>query len=366
MLPLQAYEADKAFRGFKMKSAIILSGCAMAAAGLSLAAGVARAQPGVECTRACLEGYVDRYFKAVIDDDPSEVPLSINVRFTENGQRLPIGEGLWKSMKAAGKYRLFVTDVPAGQVGLITTVEEDARDPDKSMPAAMALRLKIVDGKIAEIEQMVLRDAMTAKRIEAMGGPRDAFLTAIPQSQRMSRRDLIVTANAYFSGMQRNDGKGNYPFADDCDRYENGAHTTNVKPRAGQQVPDPATATSYSATWTCMQQFKSGLLHFVSRIRDRRFVAVDRERGIVMAIGFFDHMAGDTRTFETPNGRTVTAGPTQPWTWYICEVFKIHNHKIGPIEALLEHPPYGMLSGWSSYADGMSDRPQDVTGYPEQ
>ncbi len=348
-----------------MKSAI-WSGCAIVAAGLTLVSGVASAQSGAQCDRACLEGFVDRYFKAVIDDDPSEVPLSINVRFTENAQQLPVGEGLWKSMKAAGKYRLFVTDVPAGQVGLITTVEEDARDPDKSIPAAMALRLKVVDGKIAEIEQMVVRDEMTAKRIEAMGRPREAFLTAIPDAKRMSRHDLVMTANAYFSGMQRNDGKGDYPFAEDCDRYENGAHTTNVPLKPGQKAPNPATAAMYSANWTCMQQFKSGLLHFVSRIRDRRFVAVDRERGIVMAIGFFDHMAGDTRTFQTPSGRTVTAGPTQPWTWYLCEVFKIHDHKIGPIEALLEHPPYGMLSGWSSYADGMSDRAQDVTGYPEQ
>ena len=32
------------------------------------------------------------------------------------GQRLLIGDGLWNTMKAKGDYRLFVTDVPAGQV----------------------------------------------------------------------------------------------------------------------------------------------------------------------------------------------------------------------------------------------------------
>ncbi|HET7923344.1 MAG TPA: hypothetical protein VFL30_00510, partial [Rhodanobacteraceae bacterium] len=54
------------------------------------------------CDRACLEGWVDRYFAAVIADDPRAVPLAANVRFTENGQVLPVGEGLWKSMKSAG------------------------------------------------------------------------------------------------------------------------------------------------------------------------------------------------------------------------------------------------------------------------
>ena len=31
------------------------------------------------------------------------------------------------------------------------------------------------------------------------------------------------------------------------------------------------------------------------------------------------------------------------------------------IEALLQQVPYGMLSGWSSYEDGMSSELQDVT-----
>ena len=47
------------------------------------------------CNRACLEGFVDRYFAAVIADDPTAVPLAQNVRFSENGQVLPLGEGLW-------------------------------------------------------------------------------------------------------------------------------------------------------------------------------------------------------------------------------------------------------------------------------
>jgi len=152
-----------------------------------------------------------------------------------------------------------------------------------------------------------------------------------------------------------------YPFSKDCDRYENGNHTTNAPTPSGESRPDPATAPGYSAQWSCAEQFESGLLHFVNRIRDRRFVAVDEERGIVFSFVFFDHSGGDTRHFETPNGRAVTAGPTVPWTWYIAEVFKIENHQIAEIEAVLERVPYGMNSGWSTWEAGMSDRAQDVT-----
>jgi hypothetical protein len=315
-----------------------------------------------QCDRACLEGWVDAYLDAVIDDDPAALAMTRDVRFTENGVQLEIGDGLWRSMKSAGDYRLFVTDVPAGQVTLLTTIAEDDRTPAGSVPALMALRLKIEGASISEIEQVVVRDTAAAERVEAMGAPHPMYLETIPAARRMSRRDMLETANKYFTGMQLNDGKGDYPFSDDCNRLENGNQSTNAPTPPGQTRPDPATATGYSGQWSCLEQFESGLLHFVNRIRDRRFVAVDEERGLVFSFVFFDHSAGETRTFETPNGRTVTAGQAQPWTWGIAELFKIENNEIRQIEAILHRVPYGMNAGWSSYEDGMSDRLQDRTG----
>ena len=315
------------------------------------------------CDRACLEGWVDRYFAAVIADDPKAVPLAPNVRFTENGQVLPVGEGLWKSMKGSGHYRLTVADPDAGQIALITPVVEDHADPTKGTAALLALRLKIADGRITEIEQVVERNEMTAQRVEALGAPRAAFSTPIPPSQRLSRADLVATANKYFTGMQRNDGTGDYPFSERCNRIENGGRSTNVPTPLGETRPDPKTATGYSGQWSCREQFESGLLYFVSRIRDRRYVAVDQERGVVAVFAFFDHMAGSTRDFTRPDGRPATAGPVQPWTWEILEIFKVENGQLVEIEAFLTRPPYGMLSGWSTWEDGMSDKIQDVTGY---
>jgi hypothetical protein len=188
------------------------------------------------------------------------------------------------------------------------------------------------------------------------------YLETVPRDRRMSRDDMLETANKYFTGMQENDGRGDYPFSDDCHRIENGSPATNNPTPSGQTRPDPATATGYSGQWTCLEQFESGLLHFVNRIRDRRFVALDEERGLVFSFVFFDHSAGDTRTFETPDGRTITAGPAQPWTWGIAELFKVEDNQIRQIEAILHRVPYGMNSGWSSYEVGMSDRLQNRTG----
>jgi hypothetical protein len=316
-----------------------------------------------DCDRTCLEGFVDQYMDAMIAHDPSLVPLADDFRLTENGQQLPLGDALWKTMVGKGTYRLFVTDPDAGQVAFIGTIREQANNNPEGAANTMALRLKVEDQQIAEAEVLVVRGGGSAASLEAIGEPHELYTTPIPEAERMSRADLIRVANMYFSGMEQNDGQGEYPFTDDCERIENGGQSTNNPTPAGETRPDPATANIYSDQWSCTEQFESGLIHFVWRIRDRRYVAVDQERGMVFSFAFFDHALGDDRTYETPNGRTVTAGPIDPWTWEIAELFRIENGLIHRIEAILTRSPYGMDSGWSTWEEGMSSEARDVTGF---
>ncbi len=308
------------------------------------------------CDRAVLEGFVERFLDAYVQHDPKRLPLARTVKFTENGQRLDIGDGSWRSMVARGTYRLFVSDPEAGQVAFIGTLREENNMIKEGALVLIALRLRIQNQQISEIKTFVVRSERAAQNVEKLGRPHHLLLEAIPPAERMSRADLVRVANLYFSGMQLNDGRGVYPFADDCDRFENGAQTTNVPTPAGQTRPDPKTASVYSGQWSCKEQFESGLIHFVTRIRDRRFVAIDEERGLVFSFIFFDHAAGDTRHFNAPDGRTVAAGPTTPWTWELAEMFRIEKGKIRRIEAILERAPYGMGSGWSSWEDSLSDK----------
>ena len=214
---------------------------------LGAVAGVATAQvPATArapaCDRRCLEGWVDRYLDALVRHDPGAVPLASGARYTENGQRLGVGDGLWRSAKAKGKYRLVVADTEAQQVALIGTLEELNADPTLGTPALVALRLKLVGNEIAEVEQFIARNIDAAKRVESLGRPHPLFAQPVPEAERMSRADLIATANKYFTGMQQNDGKGDYPFAADCNRIENGMQTTNRPTPAGETRPNPKTA----------------------------------------------------------------------------------------------------------------------------
>jgi hypothetical protein len=357
---------------------IVFAGLVLVLCGtLSLQAGQGARGATGPCDRACLEGFVDTYLDAWVARDAKKLPLAPNAKYTENGQRLELGDGSWNVAKAKGKYRLFVTDTATGQVGVITTVKEDGPSAAESLDSMLALRLKVVNRRISEVETIFVRPAAPARgargtppppppppppaqRLEALGVPHELMLQPIPAAERMTRGQLIATADAYFTGMQKNDGRGEYPFTEDCQRFENASLTTNTPTPAGQTRPDPKTSNTYSSQWSCFEQFKSGLIHFVTRIRDRRYVAVDPERGLVYSFAFFDHMAGNTRTYQHPDGRTITGGPTEIWTWEIAELFRIEKGKIRRIEAVLVRSPYGQQSGWSSYEDSMSDRARDI------
>jgi hypothetical protein len=302
------------------------------------------------CDRACLQGYMDRYLKAMLNQDVSADLFARNVRFTENGIELPLGdEGLWYGMSGLGGYRFYVPDTETQQVAMIGTVKENMGNhgvnDDQGNNVAVAIRLKIVDAKITEIEQLAIRPAVqlggpgggrggagrggapaaapaptTADRIAAMKEPNAIFSQVIPENERASREELVNSANYYFTALARHDGKGYYPFTEGCVRFENGTVTTN----------------------DCLGQFTGHSLdNIVNRIRDRRFVAVDRERGIVFAFGFFDHYRIN-------------------WTWQIAELFRIEKGKIRRIEAVFQQAPFGIPSGWSTYQQSIGEEIQSI------
>jgi hypothetical protein len=339
-----------------------------------LGAGIAHRASGNQdgaatpCDRACLNGFVDQYLDAVVAHDPSRLPTTKLVKSSEDGQHLTLGDGFWRTATGKGTYKFYIDDPDAEQVGFLGTMREAGQ------PVILALRLKIDNQKVSEIETILARGQMAqggAANLEKMGSPRPAFSEDIPLAERV-RLDLIKTANKYFSAMEQNNGKGDYSFfADDCNRLENGMQTTNnMTPMPGLSssgAPRPAPTrkydpaahqTMYSPGWSCKDQFRSGLLHFVTWIHDRRYPVVDKEHGVVFALGFFDHSAGDTRTFQTPTGETVTAGPQTPFTWEIAEIFKVRGGQLHEIEAVLTQGMYGMCSGWSSWEDCRSDQPQ--------
>jgi hypothetical protein len=48
---------------------------------------------------------IDRYVDASVARDHERLPLAHTVKFTENGQRLALGDGLWNTATGKGDYR---------------------------------------------------------------------------------------------------------------------------------------------------------------------------------------------------------------------------------------------------------------------
>jgi hypothetical protein len=318
------------------------------------------------CDRACLENFVDQYMDALIAHNPKKLPMTARVKNTEDGVRLDPGDGFWRSANGKGSYRFFVADTESGQVAFMGTMREEPNNL-----VIIAVRLRVENRQVSEIENMVVRDALAATNLEKWGKPNSVFLEAIPAAQRASRAEMVRVGNQYLSALEKNDGKAEVPFAAGCERIQNGVQTTNnpdaiaqatpppAPGRGGKQAPPPPKPQGLQINITalgCAEQFKLGYFNFIRRVRDRRFLAVDRERGLAMVIAEADEPAGRSATFKLADGREITAGPTRPTTLLAFEVYKIEAGKIRRVEEAQITVPYGMLSGWSSYEDGMSSK----------
>src|SRR3954465_1039456 len=150
---------------------------------LALLPRMASAQPPAGgCDRACLVGFIDQYLDALVAQDPKQLPVTATVKFTENGQRLTLGDGFWNSATGKGTYRIDAADPAAGQVGTFVTMREAP-----GTPLIMALRLKVENRRIAKIEVLLAHSEGGAKNLEALGKPREAFFRPTPPADRMTR-----------------------------------------------------------------------------------------------------------------------------------------------------------------------------------
>ena len=304
------------------------------------------------CGRDCLQGIGESYLAALVAHDARRAPVSADVRYTENGVELRIPDGLWRTASKVGDYRLYVADPETGTVAFFASMYENGS------PLLLAARLKIENKLITQIEATISRT--NAGLAEGAGlafpanidiTPRAQFTQALTTAQRRPRKQMIEIANSYFAALENNDGAHVPPFADDCHRLENGIATTD------RTLSDPG-GRKGSANYSCKEAFGLGYYHEDTRLRDRRYVAVDEERGLVFAEGYFDHDA-TVRSYRLGNGLTNTISRTAPWTWMIAEVFQIRDGMLSQIEAVLLQVPYGMRPNWD---EGMHmPSPQEQT-----
>jgi len=281
------------------------------------------------CDRTCLDGFVDQYLSAMLARDPSRLPVTKPVKFTEDGVRLELGDGLWATAGGIGTYKLYFAEPEAGAVGAYTVVEENGT------PAILALRLRVTERRITEIETLVARKPTTSfLNTDNLTEPRPAFLETVPASERPSRDEMVSMVGKYFDGIEQ--GRGDIvPFAPDCIRIENGIQTC------------PSSASSPLGTLSCEAQLSTKIFTYIQSVHPRRFPIVDIERGLVLAIVRFNH-PGTQQTVEVPGHGKMAMGRYSQWpnSTEIAELFKIKNRKIQEITAVIVTQTYKAPTGW--------------------
>jgi len=230
--------------------------------------------PDTICPRATLKALVDSYSSALAAHDPGKAPLTRNIRFTENAVLLSAGNSsLWKG---AGAWDLRNDLIDTQRCGTVSwgLIDEDGR------PVHAAIRLQ-TDGKghITEAEHL------TAKEDGFFYNPKAIMASSyldwemiLPPGERSSREAMTAAANDYFAEFD----KTHYvsvPYADLCDRWENGrmtspTHKCNPPIRGDENIHPP-----------------------------RRIPLVDLEAGIVAAFVHFDRQWDDVHIMKMQRGR---------------------------------------------------------------
>lgn len=298
------------------------------------------------CNRACMTGLMDRYLAALVQHDPAGLPLNRDVKFTENTARLKVGtEGLWiGASEVPTGPRIYVVDVGAGQIGFYGVMKE------RGKPLIIALRLKVVNGQITEIEHVLARNLRPAA-VASLAKPRPEFTAMVAPADRLPRQQMVNIADSYFEAIEHANGKL-APFADDCVRRENGGQTThNATPvpwpvPLGSKAADDAMA--YIGTLSCSDQLDTHVMDFITRLWPRRHAIVDEELGIVFSLPMFNHRggSGSIKIYNVPGVDSLPLGGSAS-SMQAGELFKIVHGRIIGVEAMGVSLPYGTKSPWA-------------------
>ncbi len=302
------------------------------------------AAPAAVCDRECLIELTKSYLAAVVAGDTSAAPLATDIAFVENVTRLQPGQGLWANATSGPTgFAIYVPDVELQQAGFMGVMERQGETGNQQV--IVAVRLKLDDGKISEAEHIVA--GVTPNNTARLQTPRPGLLSEVPAAGRRSHEDLVEIGLSYYDALDDNDGSL-MPFADDCQRHENGMITAG--PEAG---PGPNADTSRApVARLCGPQLTSRTFVYIDRIENRRLIAADPVTGLSMGFSHFRHPFTNlpyqvTHTDGSTSERNKENMPFNPFDMPAAHIFKIGaDGLVHEIEAVGFVAPYNSFTGW--------------------
>jgi hypothetical protein len=294
------------------------------------------------CDRDCLIALTKSYLAAVVAGDPAAAPLATDIAFVENVTRMKPGEGLWANTASGPtSFAIYVPDEEQQQAGFMGVMQRDG----EALPVLVAIRLKVDGGSITEAEHIVA--GTNANFMQRLQTPRPGLTSEVPVASRKNHDDLVKIGLSYYDALDDNDGSL-MPFADDCQRHENGMITAG--PEAG---PGPnADASRAPVARLCAPQLTSKTFVYIDRIENRRLFAADPVTGLSMGFSHFRHPFTNlpylvTHTDGSTSERNKDNMPYDPFDMPAAHIFKIGaDGLVHEIEAVGFVAPYNSPTGW--------------------
>jgi hypothetical protein len=186
------------------------------------------------CTRDHLKTFIANYFTAVENNDLSALPTAPNLRITENGVETKPGEGF---VKTGGKATLLRSLTDTERCGTVTQALVDETLNGATEPTIVAVRLKVVAGRVSEIETLLGRKGASKMAGFDFYDPKALLATKdhdwevpLPAGQRPARAYMNEHANRYFSSFATDPKEPDANYASPCHRWEGGLQTTVRNP----------------------------------------------------------------------------------------------------------------------------------------
>ncbi len=317
---------------------------------------------GIACSQKSLriakdydrQGLVDlmqRYIGALAKHTPGDLPFADKVKFTENTDKgiefLAVGKGLWETATEGPKgFEIYAADPVAQAAATLVVMKENNKD------IIFGARIKLVDGKIAEAEHLVVRGGSMSKQpfssMPTMQKARPGFAEDIPAAEQMTREDLLKIGFSYYDALTSEDGT-RAPFAKECERHENGMTTAGGKPPKPEDLPPGAampTGGFGNIPRDCEGQLSAGVFSYITEIRPHMVVA-DVQKGISVGFSMFRH-DGTKRLPKDAKPGTDNKTTYGQFNLAAMHIYKIRNGKLYEIEAPGAMLPYGVKSGYEA------------------
>ena len=304
----------------KILSAGLIAGLTMMTSGAAVPQETAQ---DTDCDRRCLYELAGTFMDNMVENYTEGVPFADDVRITENGADIAVGEGIWENSLAWSTRHTFV-DAEQGGIGAFGVIRND-----DETSTIVGLRMKVEDREFTEVETLTIAEGsfplFRPDGVEA----RPLYYNYVPEEKRSTREELIAIADGYFNGLATGDPSA-LSFHPDCNRLENGFQTTRNPPLTHR---------------SCADLYPFSYMH---SYRAPDFPVIDTEKGLVLGVTAFDMPEQDRTVMIRGEEFHITSeGRRLPRTLFLYELFKVEDGQIMIIDAVLANFEYGTEMGWN-------------------